>query len=69
MKALHEGGVVIVTGAGGGIGRAAAQVFAREGASVVLADVSRTAGEEAAHQVPEAEEEERAKAEEESADC
>ncbi|TAL98728.1 MAG: glucose 1-dehydrogenase [Paraburkholderia sp.] len=51
MKALHEGGVVIVTGAGGGIGRAAAQVFAREGASVVLADVSRTAGEEAAHQV------------------
>jgi NAD(P)-dependent dehydrogenase (short-subunit alcohol dehydrogenase family) len=35
-----EGKVAVVTGAGSGIGRAAAQRFAEEGAQVVLADIS-----------------------------
>ena len=38
-----EGRVVIVTGGGGGIGRATAQRFARDGASVVVADISTEA--------------------------
>lgn len=38
--------VVIVTGAGKGIGRASAIAFASEGASVVIADIDKTAGEE-----------------------
>src|SRR5207247_2163934 len=40
-----EGKVAIITGAGGGIGSAAARLFAREGARLILADVS---GEEEA---------------------
>jgi NAD(P)-dependent dehydrogenase (short-subunit alcohol dehydrogenase family) len=39
-KPRHEGPVVIVTGAGSGIGRAAALRFARKGARVVVADLN-----------------------------
>jgi NAD(P)-dependent dehydrogenase (short-subunit alcohol dehydrogenase family) len=48
---LHEGRVAIVTGAGSGIGRASALAFAREGAKVVLGDVTPEAGEESAELV------------------
>ena len=45
MGAL-EGKVAVVTGAAMGIGRASAQVFAREGASVVVADIDEDGGHE-----------------------
>ena len=43
--------VVIITGAGGEIGRAAAALFAREGARLVLADLSLEAAEATAHAI------------------
>ncbi len=38
--------VTIITGAGGGMGRVAASMFAREGARVVVAEYGETAGQE-----------------------
>ena len=38
--------VTLITGAGGGMGRVAAQLFAGEGARVVVAEFDRAAGEE-----------------------
>ena len=46
--------VCIITGAGGGMGRIAAQMFAAEGARVVVAEYGREAGEETARLVNEA---------------
>jgi NAD(P)-dependent dehydrogenase (short-subunit alcohol dehydrogenase family) len=43
-----ENKVAIITGAGSGIGREAALLFAREGASVVVADIDDSAGERTA---------------------
>ncbi len=43
------GKVAFITGAGAGIGRATAIGFAREGASVAVAEINTTAGEETAH--------------------
>lgn len=43
---MIEGKVCVVTGAGQGIGRAIAMVFAREGGKVVVADFNAEAGEE-----------------------
>jgi len=39
-----EGKVTIVTGGGSGMGRVAAELFAREGARVVVADFVEEAG-------------------------
>ncbi|MEM9439988.1 MAG: SDR family oxidoreductase [Pseudomonadota bacterium] len=45
---------VIVTGGAGGIGRACAELFAREGASVVIADIDAQGGETVASSIAEA---------------
>ncbi len=45
------GKVSVITGAGSGIGRAAALLFAREGARVVAADLNRRAAEETARMI------------------
>jgi NAD(P)-dependent dehydrogenase (short-subunit alcohol dehydrogenase family) len=49
-----DGKVVVITGAGGGMGRDAALVFSEEGASVCVADVDRAAAEETASEAREA---------------
>ena len=46
MAALLNGKVALITGAGSGIGRAAALIFAREGARLTLSDVVAEGGEE-----------------------
>ncbi|HUE96458.1 MAG TPA: 3-oxoacyl-ACP reductase FabG [Longimicrobiaceae bacterium] len=46
-----EGRVALVTGAGGGIGKATAQRFAREGAKVCLVDINGEAVEQAAMEI------------------
>ena len=48
------GKVAFITGAANGIGRAAALAFAREGASVVAADVAEQGNRETARMIEEA---------------
>jgi NAD(P)-dependent dehydrogenase (short-subunit alcohol dehydrogenase family) len=45
------GKIAFITGAGSGIGRSAAELFAREGAAVAVADINHVAGDETAHLV------------------
>src|SRR5438270_3170691 len=53
MRESFKGKVAFVTGAASGIGRAAALAFAREGASVVMADVSDRGSQETARSIQE----------------
>jgi len=52
-QASFAGKVTFVTGAGSGMGRTTALAFAREGASVVLADVSDQGNQETARMIEE----------------
>src|SRR5574341_1886531 len=49
-----EGKVALVTGAGSGIGRATALALASAGASVIVADIDKTAGCETARTIQDA---------------
>ena len=49
-----EGKVAVITGAGTGIGRATAKLFAREGARVVVAELDAEAGEQTAQLIAQA---------------
>lgn len=50
MKSL-ESKVAIITGAGSGIGRVSAQLFAKEGAKVIVSDISEENGKKAVDEI------------------
>jgi NAD(P)-dependent dehydrogenase (short-subunit alcohol dehydrogenase family) len=54
MAGILNGKVALITGAGSGIGRATAKIFAREGARLVIADIVAAAAQETLDAVKEA---------------
>ncbi|MDH3615663.1 MAG: SDR family oxidoreductase [Gammaproteobacteria bacterium] len=54
MSSICDGRVVIITGAGGGLGRAHALAFANEGASVVVNDINPAAAEKVVAEITDA---------------
>jgi NAD(P)-dependent dehydrogenase (short-subunit alcohol dehydrogenase family) len=53
MAGILDGKVAVITGAGSGIGRATAKIFAREGARLMLVDVVEKGGQETLEMVTE----------------
>src|SRR3981081_3631268 len=51
MKALLQDKIALITGAGNGIGAAAAELFAAEGAGVFVADIDAAAAEDVAQRI------------------
>lgn len=51
MDKLLTGKVAIVTGAGSGIGRAVALLYAKQGASVMVSDINEKSGEETVNEI------------------
>jgi 3alpha(or 20beta)-hydroxysteroid dehydrogenase len=51
MTGYFDGKVVVITGAAGGIGSAAAMRFAQEGANIVLVDIAKAALDEKVHEI------------------
>ncbi len=54
MTGLTENKIALVTGAGSGIGRVAAQIFSREGAKVAVADINVAGAEETTSMITDA---------------
>jgi len=53
VKGLVDGKIVVITGAGSGVGRAASLLFSNHGARVVVSDVDLTSAEETVAQIRE----------------
>jgi NAD(P)-dependent dehydrogenase (short-subunit alcohol dehydrogenase family) len=51
MSGRLSGKIALITGAAGGIGRATALLFAREGAAMCLVDVNQEAGQKVEHEI------------------